>query len=141
MSSLQYRILAIASFIAAIAIIIGAFGAHYLKTILEAPELNSLETGVRYQMYHAFAILFLSLQAAKAKPATVNTVMYLFIAGIICFSGSIYVFTALTILDVTIPSFVRLITPVGGLLLVTAWGVLCSNSMKHLYQRNKERNS
>lgn len=141
MTSLQYRLLAIASFIAAIAIIIGAFGAHYLKTILDETQQNSMETGVRYQMYHAFAIMFLAFMAAKAKPATINTMLYLFIAGIICFSGSIYVFTLLIILDVNIPSFFRLITPIGGLLLVTAWGIICSNSIKHLYQRNKERNA
>lgn len=141
MSSLQYRLLAIASFIAAITIIIGALGAHFLKSILDATELNSIETAVRYQMYHAFAIMFLVLLATKAKPSTINTLLYVFIVGIICFSGSIYVFTLLSILNINVPSFVRLITPIGGLLLVTGWGILCSNSIKHLYQRNKERNS
>jgi len=107
-----------------LAIILGAFGAHALKKVLSIEELVTFETGVKYQMYHALFLLFvgLSMLSQKAK----KTIYYLVVFGVLFFSGSIYLLAtnSLTPFDFKIIGFV---TPIGGLLLILAWGVLFMN--------------
>jgi uncharacterized membrane protein YgdD (TMEM256/DUF423 family) len=108
-----------------IAIILGAFGAHALKKVLSIEELSTFETGVKYQMYHAlFLVLIGTLNelSQKAKKTIFNLVVF----GVIFFSGSIYLLAtnSLTTFDFKIIGFV---TPIGGLLLILAWGVLLLN--------------
>lgn len=110
------------------AIILGAFGAHALKKVLNIEELSTFETGVKYQMYHALFLLFLgtvNIISDKAK----NVILYLTITGVIFFSGSIYLLATnkLTAVDFKI---IGIITPIGGLLLILAWFVLFMNVMK-----------
>jgi uncharacterized membrane protein YgdD (TMEM256/DUF423 family) len=105
---------------AATAVIIGAFGAHALKSILSNEQLLSFETGVRYQFYHAFALLLLSMQASNKLTITVRK---LFALGIICFSGSIYLLNLLKAQGQIGIKGLGIITPIGGLLLVCAWCV------------------
>lgn len=107
------------------AIILGAFGAHALKKMLSIEQLATFETGIRYQMYHALFLLFTGLLkdiSQKAKKAIYFLVLY----GVILFSGSIYLLATndLTTFDFKIIGFV---TPIGGLLLILAWGVLLIN--------------
>lgn len=110
-----------------LAIILGAFGAHALKKVLSLEELSTFETGVKYQMYHALFLLFIGLTglAEKAK----KTIYYLVVIGVIFFSGSIYLLATnnLTSFDFKVIGF---ITPIGGLLLISAWGVLLVNILK-----------
>ena len=108
-----------------IAIILGAFGAHALKKVLSIEELSTFETGVKYQMYHAlFLVLIGTLDelSQKAKKTIYNLVVF----GVVFFSGSIYLLATnnLTTFDFKIIGFV---TPIGGLLLILAWGVLLLN--------------
>lgn len=107
-----------------IAIILGAFAAHALKKVLTLEELSTFETGVKYQMYHALFLLFIGLSALSQK--TKKIIYNLIILGILLFSGSIYLLATnnLTTFDFKIIGFV---TPVGGLLLISAWGVLLMN--------------
>ena len=99
------------------AVIFGAFGAHALKEILDANALNSFETGVRYQMYHALLLLLIgSLDFFNEKSR--KTIFYLLVFGILFFSGSIYL---LTLFDLT---EIALLTPFGGLLLILGWAIL-----------------
>ena len=77
------------SLLAMLAVIFGAFGAHYLKTIFTPELLSSFETGVKYQMYHSVALLVLGLYA-QVSSQSVKVIFGLFLAGIILFSGSIY---------------------------------------------------
>jgi len=105
-----------------IAIILGAFGAHALKKMLSMEELSTFETGVRYQMYHALFLLFIGIineLSQKAKKIIYNLVVF----GVLLFSGSIYLLAtnSLTSFDFKVIGF---ITPIGGLLLILAWGVL-----------------
>jgi uncharacterized membrane protein YgdD (TMEM256/DUF423 family) len=72
-----------------LAIILGAFGAHALKKILNEAQLKSFETGVKYQMYHAIVLLILGFQLEFTQPIE-NYIVYSFISGIILFSFSIY---------------------------------------------------
>nr|WP_315150483.1 DUF423 domain-containing protein [uncultured Flavobacterium sp.] len=107
-----------------LAIILGAFGAHALKKFLSIEELATFETGVKYQIYHALFLLFvgLSMLSQKAK----KTIYYLVVFGVLFFSGSIYLLAtnSLTSFNFKIIGFV---TPIGGLLLILAWGVLFMN--------------
>ena len=105
-------------------IILGAFGAHSLKTLFphDPEKIVSFDTGVKYQIYGAFSFLFLGLFAEKLK-FSLNSVFYLLILGHLFFSCSIYFLTLQTILNVKL-SFLGPITPIGGLLMVAGWIVL-----------------
>jgi len=108
-----------------LAIILGAFGAHALKKVLSIEELSTFETGVRYQMYHAFFLLFIGT-INELSQKTKKTIYYLVVFGVIFFSGSIYLLAtnSITSFDFKIIGF---LTPLGGLLLIVAWGVLLLN--------------
>jgi uncharacterized membrane protein YgdD (TMEM256/DUF423 family) len=117
-----------AALLGMIAIILGAFGAHALKKVLSIEQLATFETGVRYQMYHALFLLFIGLipnLTSKAK----NTIYNLVLSGVILFSGSIYLLATngLTPIDFR---FIGPVTPIGGLLLISAWTVLLYNITK-----------
>jgi uncharacterized membrane protein YgdD (TMEM256/DUF423 family) len=116
------KILSTASIFGLIAIVLGAFGAHALKKVLDFQELNTFETGVKYQLAHALFLLFLgtnSLISQKRK----TILFYLTFFGVFLFSGSIYLLATnrLTIFDFRVIGFV---TPIGGLLLILAWSIL-----------------
>jgi len=103
------------------AIILGAFGAHALKKILNEEQLNSFETGVKYQMYHAIILLLLGFQLKFTQPIE-NYIVYCFIGGIILFSFSIYGLVISSAKNKKL-RFLGPITPLGGLLLTIGWGL------------------
>ena len=107
--------LGIAALIGALTIILGAFGAHALEDTLTADGLKSFETAVRYQMYHVIVLLFVN-SYSEFSLKTKNSISYLFFAGILFFSGSIYAIT----LGVN-PKSIWFITPLGGLFFVLGW--------------------
>ena len=119
---MERKIVATAAAFGLTAVILGAFGAHALKKVLDASQLQSFETGVRYQMYHAFLLLFLSV-APGIGVKTRNWIYNLTLAGVILFSGSIYL---LSTMPVTGADFKMIgpVTPLGGLLLIAAWFLL-----------------
>ena len=113
------KIITTAAFLGMTAIILGAFGAHALKKVLNLEQLNTFETGVKYQMYHALFLLFVGLsQSIAAK--TKKIIFYFVVAGVVFFSGSIYLLATnnLTSFDFKTIGFV---TPIGGLLLIIGW--------------------
>lgn len=121
-------ILITAAIFGIVAIALGAFAAHGLKEVLSTEALQTFETGVRYQMYHAIMLLFVggtSFLNAKSK----NIIFYLVLIGVVFFSGSIY---GLSTMDVTGINFKRVgfITPIGGLLLISAWVLMLLNFLK-----------
>lgn len=105
-----------------ISIILGAFGAHALKKVLTLDQLTSFETGVRYQMYHAFFLLFLGMTDMISEKKK-KSVYILTLIGIIFFSGSIYLLSTKDVTSIDITS-IAFITPIGGLLLILAWVML-----------------
>lgn len=111
-----------------LAIILGAFGAHALKTILTPEQLTSFETGVRYQMYHAFFLFFVASRT-ELPLKTLKVIYNLVLAGVLLFSGSIFLLTTknVTTIDFKIIGFV---TPIGGFLLIFAWLVLLATFFK-----------
>jgi uncharacterized membrane protein YgdD (TMEM256/DUF423 family) len=119
---MKRRIVLTGAFIGMLAIIFGAFGAHLLKKYLSVDQLNTFEVGVRYQMYHAFFLFFLSTRKDIAEK-TLKTIYNLVVAGVLLFSGSIYILATkdVTLFDSKIIVFA---TPLGGFLLIIAWAVL-----------------
>jgi len=103
-------------------VILGAFGAHLLKDLLSADELSSFKTGVRYQMFHALGIIILSLNTNKFTDK-LNRVLQIMSFGVILFSFSIYLLSLQNILNIKL-SFLGVITPIGGLFLISSWMLL-----------------
>jgi uncharacterized membrane protein YgdD (TMEM256/DUF423 family) len=101
----------------------GAFGAHALRARLSPEMLAVFETGVRYQLYHTFAVLFVAVAAARFDGWLVRGAGWSFTAGIVLFSGSLYalVFSGVTTLGA--------ITPIGGLAFLVGWGMLAVVAM------------
>jgi len=119
-----------ASFLGALTIAIGAFGAHGLKELIDTKALTTYETGVRYQMYHVFALLILGI-ATIITPQTKKWVFRFFILGIIFFSGSIYLLSINSLLPFD-AKMIGFITPIGGLFFILGWirlgyGVIVNN--------------
>ena len=112
----MFKNLLITCFIGMLGILLGAFGAHSLKEILEPAQLLSFETAVRYQMYHVIVLLFVNSYVGF-KEKQKNIISYLFFAGILLFCGSIYIIQ----LDILSAKFIWFVTPFGGLLFVFGW--------------------
>jgi len=104
-----------------LAVVLGAFGAHALKKVITPEGLNSFQTGVRYQMFHAIALMIFALNVFEGFSHR-QFVATLFKVGIILFSFSIYFLTLAKIVDLgTMTKVLRPITPLGGLSLISAW--------------------
>ncbi|QLC66502.1 DUF423 domain-containing protein [Flavobacterium sp. LPB0248] len=125
---MKRRIVLTGAFTGMLAIILGAFGAHLLKKYLSVDQLNTFEVGVRYQMYHALFLLFLSTQKDIAEK-TLKTIYNLVVAGVLLFSGSIYL---LATKDYTLfeSKIIVFATPLGGFLLIIAWALLFFTILK-----------
>jgi uncharacterized membrane protein YgdD (TMEM256/DUF423 family) len=100
---------------AAIAVALGAFGAHGLRGRLVPDMLSTFEIGVRYQMYHALALLGVALAYARWPSASIAAAGWLFVAGTLVFSGSLY------LLAVSGQRWLGAITPLGGAALIVGW--------------------
>jgi uncharacterized membrane protein YgdD (TMEM256/DUF423 family) len=109
------RVLSFLAFLGAVTIVLGAFAAHSLQEILNTQQLKSFETGIRYQMYHILVLLFVNTYAKFSSKDKI-ILNYLFLGGILLFSGSIYLITF------GIPAkSIWFLTPIGGLLFVFGW--------------------
>ncbi len=122
------KTIAVAAVLGAVGIILGAFGAHKLKELIPPESVSVFETGVKYQMYHALFLLFVgstSFVSEKAKKAILSLV----VVGVLFFSVSIYFLACNTLFSFDFKKIV-FITPIGGLLLISAWVVLFLHIMK-----------
>lgn len=100
-------------------VILGAFGAHLLEKLLSAAQLASFETGLRYQFYHVFFLIFLSL-IPRIEEKDKNKITLLISIGILLFSGSIYLLNLQDVLGLNL-GFLGPVTPIGGSILIFAW--------------------
>ncbi|TNJ44229.1 DUF423 domain-containing protein [Tamlana fucoidanivorans] len=123
------NILTLGAVLGGLSIIIGAFGAHSLKELISLEALQTFETGVKYQMYHALLLLFVG-GSERLSQKTKNYVGCFVLFGVLFFSGSIY---GLATNALTNFNFKRIgfITPIGGLLFISAWVVLIMNFVKN----------
>ena len=104
-----------------LAILFGSFGAHGLKAKVSAADLVTFEKGIRYQMYHALGLLILGGIGFHISHDLIQIPAYLFIAGIIIFSGSLY------FLVLTNTRWLGAITPIGGVCFIVGWFLLAYN--------------
>lgn len=106
------------SLMAFLAVGLGAFGAHALKDRLSPDMLNIFEVGVRYHMYHAFGLLAVAWAISRWPESNLTTAGWAFLAGIVIFSGSLYILSIFGI------RWLGAITPLGGLAFLTGWAIL-----------------
>jgi uncharacterized membrane protein YgdD (TMEM256/DUF423 family) len=106
-----------------IAVALGAFGAHGLRGRLSPDMLAVFETGVRYHMYHALALLLTGAVAGRLDGRAIVAAGWLFVAGIVLFSGSLYVLAATGV------TALGAITPIGGVAFLAGWVCLAVASL------------
>jgi uncharacterized membrane protein YgdD (TMEM256/DUF423 family) len=113
------------SFSGGLGVVLGAFGAHILRARMTPDFMAIFETGVRYQMYHAFGLLIVGMIAAR-RPTNrlVAGAGWLFIAGIVLFSGSLYILTLSGL------RWLGMITPVGGTGFIVGWFCLALAALR-----------
>lgn len=113
---MQRRFLAWGALLAMLSVGIGAFGAHMLKTVISEDHLQVYETGVHYHMVHALGLILIALLVGQWGESTrLRWAGRLLIAGIVLFSGSLYV------LSITGISILGAITPLGGVCFIAGW--------------------
>lgn len=112
------------SLFAALGVGLGAFGAHALKTRLSPEDLAIFEVGVRYQMYHALALIGVGAVAMRLDSGLVKAAGWAFVLGILVFSGSLYalVGTGVRVLGA--------VTPLGGVAFIAGWLMLSIAAFK-----------
>lgn len=115
---------ALGSILGGLAVGLGAFGAHGLRSVLSADDLSTFEVGVRYQMYHALALLAVAWAASRWESAAVVAAGWLFVTGIVVFCGSLY------LLVLTGPRWLGAITPIGGVAFLVGWALLAWSALR-----------
>lgn len=123
------RILVAGTILGILGIVLGAFGAHGLEKLVDADAVNTFETGVRYQIYHAFFLLILG-GTNFVNLKTKKIVFYLVIVGVLFFSGSIYGLATNELSSFDFKT-IAMITPVGGLLLILSWVMVLIGIMRN----------
>ena len=106
-----------------VAVALGAFGAHYVKSLVGQELTVTWETATRYHFYHAIAILFLGMASGQLGEVATHRIVSWFILGTVLFSGSLYALT------LTGAKFLGPVTPVGGLCFLIGWALLAKSTL------------
>lgn len=109
----------IVAILGALGVGIGAFGAHGLKPYLDVAQTETFKTATLYHFIHIVAMLTIAMNSTKSKVN--NLSFYLFLAGVVCFSGSLYILSTRHLYGGDTWNFVGPITPIGGLLFIFGW--------------------
>lgn len=120
----MHKFLSFGAAAAGLAVGLGAFGAHGLKTVLSAEMLAVWQTAVTYQMWHALALILVALLLQNRNDKLLHRAGWLFIAGIALFSGSLY---GLALSNL---KWLGMITPIGGVCFLAAWSLITFSSLK-----------
>ena len=124
------KLLSIYLFLGLTSVVLGAFAAHSLKGLISTDQINTFQIGVRYQFLHVFAALFAYLYYQKKPVKLIRMACWLFLLGIIFFSGSLYLLACRTVLDIEHWSFLGPLTPLGGFCFITGWLLLFIVSLR-----------
>ncbi len=132
---MQKRFLVFSGFSGAIAVCLGAMAAHFLKSKLDTgliteTNLQTFETAARYQIYHSIALMVVALFADKIKNKLLPKAGYCFMAGIVLFSGSLYLLSTAGLMGMPNVNWLGPITPIGGLFFIAGWLLLAFSAMK-----------
>jgi len=103
-----------------LAVVLGAFGAHGLKPLLDADKMHVYETGITFQFYHSLALLVLGILYKSFPNKMMRAATGFFISGVVLFSGSLYIMAFLSIAGTSIGA-AGFITPIGGVMLILGW--------------------
>ena len=125
--------LKIGAFLGALTIIFGAFAAHAIKSRVNVETLSIFETGVRYQMYHVFAIFIVGILYKEFPYKSLAWAGNLFVAGIILFSGSLYLLTYFKSIGSGNMNWLGAVTPFGGICFILGWSLI----LRSLYHPKK----
>lgn len=117
MVSKQVKITAVTG---ALAVALGAFGAHTLKSLIDPAQLETFRTASLYHFIHVLPMLMISLRRGEHHPA-LDQSFYLWLAGIVCFSGSLYILSIRSLLGLDEIPFLGPVTPIGGVLFIAGW--------------------
>jgi uncharacterized membrane protein YgdD (TMEM256/DUF423 family) len=117
----QRYLLMVAAFLGALSVALGAFGAHGLKSRLAPEQLQVFETGVRYMFYHVLAMFLLAVFPNQSEMHYITYAALFFMAGILFFSGSLFLLSCRDILGIVSWKWLGPVTPVGGLFFVLGW--------------------
>jgi uncharacterized membrane protein YgdD (TMEM256/DUF423 family) len=115
---------------------IGAFLSHYLREMVTASEMHTLETAVHYQMIHSIAIAVFALMHRKFDSRALEVAILLFVAGIILFSGSLYLLGTISIWGKPEFRWIGAITPLGGVSFIAAWILLLVKGINNSEDNN-----
>ena len=115
---------------AALAVALGAMGAHSLKKVLTTDLMVTFETAVRYQVYHAFALIITGILYQRFPGKMTKWAGYCFAGGILLFSGSLYVLCWLKVQHAVGTYSIGVLTPLGGILFLIGWGLLVAGIAK-----------
>ena len=111
---------------AGLAVMLGAFGAHALQSLVTEARLQTFETAVRYQIYHSLGLLLIGVLLEKQVQKPLCNAGYLMLAGIVIFSGSLY------LLVLTDTAWLGAITPIGGVCFISGWLLLAVSVRKRI---------
>lgn len=115
------RLIIVGTITIALAVIIGAFGAHGLKNQLTEHQLGIFETGNRYHFYHGFGLLILVGLLKYVSSSSIKVVTTLILIGILLFSGSLYLLATRELLNISSWKFLGPLTPIGGVFFIGGW--------------------
>ena len=115
------QFLSIAALLGALTVALGAFAAHKLKQMVSPDAVAIFDTGVRYQFYHVFALFLVALLSEKFNNKWMIWAGNCFITGIVLFSGSLYILTAMKAAETVGVKFIGVVTPLGGLFFIAGW--------------------
>ncbi|MDQ3278472.1 MAG: DUF423 domain-containing protein [Bacteroidota bacterium] len=127
---MQKIYLIIGTLLAGLAVALGAFGAHGLKKIVSPENVATYQTGVTYQMYHALALILVGILSERIANHYLSYAGVLFVAGIVLFSGSLYLIVSLYAMNKTVPTAIGILTPIGGLFFILGWISLLISILK-----------
>ena len=128
--TLQKQLIQVGATFAGVAVALGAFGAHQLKDLIDETELNTFETGIRYQFYHAISLFLIGGVMRRFDEKTVKQVFQLFVVGILIFSGSLYILATRHITLGDNLKWIGGLTPIGGVCFILGWFLLAFKGYK-----------
>ncbi len=115
------RLLKTACILAALAVLLGAFAAHGLKTKISDDQIQVFQTGVKYQFYHTFGLFIVALIMIRKENPWLNRAAWAFLIGIILFSGSLYLLSCREWLGIEHWTWLGPVTPIGGISFTLGW--------------------
>lgn len=132
---MQKRFLAASGISGATGVALGAMAAHFLKSKLDAglitaSNLQAFETAAKYQLFHTVALFALAICFGKFNDKLIAKAGYCFIAGIVLFSGSLYILSTAGLMGLSNVRWLGPITPIGGLFLIAGWLIIAFAGLK-----------